>query len=96
MALMVLNLNPQYLQVYWGFSVPSYTLWKPLFGPSGWRGHLAAVSALTLAKFIPQYSQEKVATEVSFAYDDKERTKNKMSKDMIDALFIYPPYIYKL
>lgn len=57
MALMVLNLNPQYLQVYWGFSVPSYTLWKPLFGPSGCRGHLAEVRALTLVKFIPQYSQ---------------------------------------
>jgi len=48
---------PQYLQVYFDFSLPSYSLCFPLFGPSGCLMQLDAVKLETLENFCPQYSQ---------------------------------------
>ena len=48
---------PQYLQVYCGFSLPSYSVCLPLLGPRGCREHEVAVKLDTLEFLVPQYLQ---------------------------------------
>jgi hypothetical protein len=50
---------PQYLQVYFGFSLPSYNTCLPLPEPLGWREQLMDVSVETLDACAPQYLQLK-------------------------------------
>jgi hypothetical protein len=48
---------PQYLQSYFGFSVPSYKACLPLLGPLGWREQVLPTKVGMLAALVPQYLQ---------------------------------------
>lgn len=49
--------EPQYLQVYFDFSLPSYKTCFPLLGPKGCLEQFEDVSELILEAFDPQFWQ---------------------------------------
>lgn len=54
---MVEALPPQCLQLYLGFSLPSYKACLPLFAPDGWRWQVEEVRLAMLEALVPQYLQ---------------------------------------
>ena len=54
---MVGDLAPQYLQVYWDFSEPSYSICLPLLAPKGCLGHELEVRLDTVGDLAPPYLQ---------------------------------------